>query len=139
MAKSLSGLCFFENRWTPGIVNHVPHSGENATMTYFIKMAENLGIKESEFVELLELFVDTSGADISELESALEANDPVSTAKTAHSLKGASASLGLGEISELARQVEKNAKEDSTAGATESIRKIKEKLEELKGLIGQKG
>ena len=106
-------------------------------MMDFNIMAQNLGLEESEFLELVELFIDTSSSDIQKIESALESDDTDSTSQAAHSLKGASASLGLREISETAHKVERNARKGSLDGVPESIRKIREKIEELKRRIGQ--
>ncbi len=105
-------------------------------MIDFNRMAQNLGLEESEFVELVELFIDTSNADIKKLETALETDDIDSTSQAAHSLKGASASLGLREISETALKMEKRAKKGSLDGVAESIRKIRKNIEELKRRIG---
>ncbi len=100
-------------------------------MMDFNAIAERLGLENDEYLELLELFVDTSFADLENIESAIKAEDVDGTAKAAHSLKGSSGSLGLDAISESARKIEKNAKEGSLKGALESLGAIKDRIKAI--------
>ena len=61
------------------------------------ELAENLGLKEDEYLEILELFIDIGMADIEKLSSAIEESNAEEAAQAAHSLKGASGNLGLME------------------------------------------
>ncbi len=102
----------------------------------FDKLAEKLGLDHDEYVELVELFTETSESDLASLENAIETQNPGDAEKAAHSLKGASASLGLTDIAEIARQIEKNAKENSIQDGTELIADIREKIQTIKHRIG---
>jgi HPt (histidine-containing phosphotransfer) domain-containing protein len=103
----------------------------------FKQFAEKLGLEEDEYLELLELFIDTSATDIANLENAVGTKNAVEAEKAAHSLKGASASLGLTKIAELAKQIEKSAREGSTKDGVELLESIKEKIIGIKKLMGE--
>ena len=97
--------------------------------------ADQLGIEESEYLELLALFLETSETDLRVLQDALYSGDTGSAMEAAHSIKGASANLGFMEISQLARDVEQDAQEASIEGSAEAVVKIYEKLASLKNVI----
>ncbi len=65
---------------------------------------------EELLAELLDIFRDSSSADFRQIVSGLAAGDAELAANSAHSIKGASASLGLDGISRLAKDIEENAK-----------------------------
>ncbi len=100
-------------------------------MDDFNALAQRIGLEKDEYLELLELFVDTSGADLDKIESSIEANNPDGASKAAHSLKGSSGSLGLDAISEAARKIEKHAREGSLKRATESVAIIKDRIKAI--------
>ncbi len=64
---------------------------------------------EELFAELLVLFRDSSKNDYRDLCKALEKDDAQGVMTAAHSLKGASASLGIEGISKLATEMEQEA------------------------------
>ena len=74
------------------------------------ELAENLGLEEDEFLELVELFVGTSASNLTDLAKALEAGDPEEVVKASHSLKGAAGNLGFQEIYERAKFMKGRAK-----------------------------
>jgi HPt (histidine-containing phosphotransfer) domain-containing protein len=55
--------------------------------------SQNLGLEEDEYIELVELFVETSALDLINLLSAINAKNIDKVARIAHSLKGAAANL----------------------------------------------
>lgn len=85
------------------------------------QMADDMGLTESEFLELLSLFVDTARSDLAAIESAVSSGDAPKAAGKAHSLKGAAASLGLPEIYEGARLIEQAAREGRLSTARELL------------------
>ena len=101
----------------------------------FKELAENLGLEEEEFLELIELFVETSMSDLKDLQSATESGHAENAAKAAHSIKGAAANLGLSEISEVAREIEENARNGQLGGATEYAQKLQEQLDVVANTI----
>ncbi|MCD6139011.1 MAG: Hpt domain-containing protein [Deltaproteobacteria bacterium] len=95
----------------------------------FAKLAGKLGLEKDEFIELVELFLDVSASDLGKLQSAIDERDIQQAVEVAHSLKGASGNLGFDEISDMAKNVEANARQGSLDGATEAVRMMKEKRE----------
>ena len=95
-------------------------------------MADNLGLEEDEFLQIVELFIDKSTEDLSELEVAIDKGDMEQVAQYSHSIKGASGNLGFTEIYEAAEGVEMNAREMSLNGAEKAARFMKDKLGQVK-------
>ena len=92
----------------------------------FKELAENLGLEEDEFLELVELFIEKGSSDLDMLQSALDQGDTEKILEAAHSIKGASGNLGFMEIYEVAKSVEMNARQqivDGTPGALQSMRR----------------
>ncbi|TYT76221.1 Hpt domain-containing protein [Desulfobotulus mexicanus] len=80
-------------------------------MTDFKKLAEELGLEIADFIELTELFIQTTTDDIARLEKALENQDANSVKDIAHNIKGASGNLGFKAIYVLTTVGEKKAAE----------------------------
>ena len=95
------------------------------------ELAENLGLEEDEYLELIELFIDTGIVDIEKLRSAIEEGDAEEAAQAAHSLKGASGSLGLMEIYNVALKSEEEARNNSLDVLAESVQILKGQLNSL--------
>jgi len=92
------------------------------------ELAENLGLEPDEYMEILELLVDSGKTDIASLEQAIAANDTEGVVKAAHSIKGASANLGLVDLSETARKIEFKGREQDLAGIGEKMQALKAKF-----------
>jgi histidine phosphotransfer protein HptB len=103
-------------------------AGESMNLKQF---AENLGIEQDEFLELIQLFWETSTTDLSKVESAIASGDREAAADAAHSIKGAAASLGLMEIYEAAKQMEIDARQDRLSRIAEATGELKEALTRL--------
>jgi HPt (histidine-containing phosphotransfer) domain-containing protein len=84
--------------------------------------------------ELLTLFVDSSAGDLANLRAAVEAGDADQVVRASHSIKGASASLGLETIREVALAMETDARAGSVAVAAEKMDALTALLEEVKKL-----
>ena len=97
----------------------------------FKKLAENLGLDEDEYMELIELFVETGLVDLDKLGSAVEREDLDEAAKAAHSLKGASGNLGLMEIYELAKSAEDKARMNDLDALAQIMQSIKQRLDAM--------
>ena len=95
------------------------------------ELAENLGLEEDEYLELLELFIDTGMVDIEKLRSAVKEGNAEKAAQAAHSIKGASGNLGLMEIYDVARKSEEEARNNSLIELTESAQTLKEQFDSL--------
>jgi HPt (histidine-containing phosphotransfer) domain-containing protein len=101
------------------------------------ELANNLGLEEAEYVELVELLIETGTADLDKLQTAIDKGDAVKAADAAHSLKGAAANLGLTEFSQAAKEVEDNARKGILEGASEAAQALKEKLDTIAGSVRQ--
>ena len=97
--------------------------------------AQKLGLNLDEYLELIQLFLETGTNDLNGLEDAIAANDIQTVVERSHSLKGASGNLGINEIYEIARDIEASARNNSLEGINESIMQIKENLKEIVNLL----
>lgn len=92
----------------------------------FNKMSKILGLEEDEYLELVELFIETSKSDLKHLQSAINNKNIEMIAGIAHSLKGAAMNLGLDDFLELATTIEKTARDgelEETARTAEVFQK----------------
>ena len=84
--------------------------------------------------ELLVLFKDSSASDLEQLRQAVANEDAEGVMRAAHSLKGASASLGVEGIRQLATEMETDGRNNSVAVAQENLAAMAELLNQLKNL-----
>jgi len=99
------------------------------------RLAEEVGLEESYYLELVELFIDTTSSDLSQLQEGIKDLDSKKVMRAAHSIKGASANLRLSEISEAAKRLEMNAKEGRLDEATETVRVIRKSLDSIGAIL----
>ena len=90
----------------------------------FNALAENLGLEKDEYIELVELFIETGKPQLIELNGAVEKKNGDHIRKIAHSLKGASGNLGLMEIYEESKKMEEQSSSQNYRELAESIEKI---------------
>ena len=98
-------------------------------------LADDLGLDEDEYLELVDLLVDTGMVDLSNMESAVRLGDSDAAARAAHSIKGASGNLGIMDIYELAKAVEAELRNNNLAAIEGELKEIREKLETLAKLV----
>jgi HPt (histidine-containing phosphotransfer) domain-containing protein len=91
-------------------------------------LATNIGLEEDEFLELVDLFVETATSDMTKLQSAVSQGATEQTVEAAHSIKGAAGNLGFQDIYDLAKQIEMNARQYVLEGSLQATESIKEKL-----------
>ncbi len=84
-------------------------------------ICENLGLEEDEYIELLQLFVETGNANLQRLQTALSELDWQQVVRSAHTLKGASGNLGLTDIHQSASQIERHAAERQIEILTQQV------------------
>ncbi len=94
----------------------------------FKKLGENLGLEENEYLEFVDLLVQTGKSDLQKLKTAVEQGDSDDAGNAAHSLKGASGNLGLMDIFEIAGQCEKTARDHRMNDLPPLIKRIEEML-----------
>ena len=94
-------------------------------------LANDLGLDEDEYLELVDLLVDTGMVDLSNMESAVKEGDSDTAARSAHSIKGASGNLGIMDIYELAKAIEAELRDNNLTSIEGQLKIIREKLETL--------
>lgn len=103
----------------------------------FAEMGEKLGLDEDEFLEMVDLFLDTSIAEFAKLQNAIDQNDAEKVTEVAHSLKGASGNLGFMDAYDAAKEIETGARSGSLDGIQESAILLNAKLEEIGKIVRQ--
>lgn len=92
------------------------------------QIADELEFDLEDVEMLLEVFLEGAFESLDALKNALDQNDLDGVFRAAHSIKGSAANLTLNDISELAKEIELNAREGASFN-------YKQKYEELEQLI----
>lgn len=100
-------------------------------------MAEKLGLEAPECEKILNLFIDTTMSDLDTLGQAIQHGDAALAVQSSHSIKGASANLGLQEITSMARDIEIKARRGILTGAEDAADAIRHHLDSLKGEVSE--
>jgi len=95
------------------------------------RLAENLGLTKDEYLELIELLIETGRVDLEMAEAALKNQDAEEAAHRLHSIKGAAGNLGLMEMYEDAKQGERMAGKGMLDQLPEVIQELRSKLDTL--------
>ena len=95
------------------------------------KLPENIGVDVEDFKELFELYMETTSSDLEQLKAALNAGDAENVHEKAHSIKGASGSLGLNELYETAKAIDDRARANSLDGLENMVQSFSERYEKL--------
>ncbi len=101
----------------------------------FRKLSENLDMEENEYMELIELFIETGMSDLQKLQVAVNEANLEKAADIAHSVKGAALNLGLMEFFEIANQIEKTACDGQLEKSAQVAVALKEKLDTIAGFV----
>lgn len=101
----------------------------------FRQMADRIGFSEDEFMELVELFLESSLEELDHISAAAKEMDFSTMAMCAHSIRGAAINLGFEEIHALAKAIEGNARANELNGTIEAAEKIKDNLEQIVGTM----
>ena len=99
------------------------------------KMAENVGLEENEYLSLLELFIETSTSDVSDLRAAIHDGDSKRVYEATHNIRGAAENLGIPEMPDIARQIELKAHKNILEGAEEATDSLVRKLGYLREMF----
>lgn len=100
-------------------------------------LAENLGLEEDEYVEMLDLFVESGGADLEKLETAISAGDAQTAHEASHSFKGSSGSLGLDTLFQIAKAIDDQDRQGNLDGLDEKVKDLRDEYEKLVTVIKQ--
>ncbi len=98
-------------------------------------LAEKVDLEEAEYLDMIDLFLKTTAPNLTKLETGIKMGDTRKVIESAHSIKGSAASLGLIEISEMAKRMEMNARKNSFEDADGEIQLIKENLVRIVGSL----
>ncbi len=97
----------------------------------FSELAENIGLEEDEFVELVELFVETSTSHLERLQSAIDKGNTQQAVEAAHYVKGAAGNLGFTGIYDLSKAIEEKARQNIFEGASEALKTIRDRYDQI--------
>ncbi|MEA3352656.1 MAG: Hpt domain-containing protein [Campylobacterota bacterium] len=95
------------------------------------KIAESLDFDLEDIEMLMEVFLEGANESLAALKEAIDSNDMDGIYKSAHFLKGSSANLTLADISELAREIELNAREQNTIEYASKYNELKNMVDAL--------
>jgi two-component system, sensor histidine kinase and response regulator len=98
-------------------------------------LADQVGLEEEDYVELLELFFQQSDLDLKNLEQAWINGEALKLSRAAHALKGASGNLRLMEIYEEAGRLEILGKENDLEASGLLIQSLREKIDVAAGVL----
>lgn len=94
-------------------------------------LAQTVDLDEGDYLEMIDLFIETSHSHLLKLEMAIKAGDLKKMVEAAHSIKGSAASLGLTEAYEMAKGLEMEARSHHLHEAIEAYHKLKNELKRI--------
>lgn len=101
----------------------------------FKELSEKLGLEEDEYIEIIELFIETGMSDLEKLKSSIESANAEKTAKIVHSIKGAALNLGLMEFFEIAQGIEKKVHDGNFEKTLCIALELQEKMNNIASLV----
>jgi HPt (histidine-containing phosphotransfer) domain-containing protein len=85
--------------------------------------------------EVLEEYLQSAPRDVAKLRSAVAAGDAAATAAAAHSIKGASATIGAKGFAAIALELEQAGKQKDLAGAPAVLARLEAEFDELSAML----
>jgi len=101
----------------------------------FKELAENLGLEVDEYLELIELFIDTGFADFHKIQEAMARSDSDQVMRSAHTIKGAAGNLGLMDVSETAKIIEENANNNQLDNLGATVATLKTQFDAIEAFV----
>jgi CheY-like chemotaxis protein len=101
------------------------------------EQASTLGLERDEFIELVEVFLETTESDLDRMESAISSGNAREVEEAAHSIKGAAGSLGFDRTQGLAKTIEMDAKKQILDGSLKNADGIKTDLAAISKVLEQ--
>ncbi|MCF6172365.1 MAG: Hpt domain-containing protein [Campylobacteraceae bacterium] len=95
------------------------------------KIADNLDFDLEDVEMLIEVFLQSARDNLQILKNAIEANDFESIFQSAHAIKGSAANFTLKEISNLAKDMESNARKRLNIDYKKEYKKLKFLVEKI--------
>ena len=100
--------------------------------------AEKMGLREEEYLEIVNLFIKTTAHNLNQLRSAIQTGDISNMLQETHSLKGAALNLGFWEICEIVERIGLKVRENSWHGISDDIELIQDRMDGIAKLLGEK-
>ena len=104
--------------------------------SYILKdLASNIEFDVEDFLPLLQLFVDTTDSNLSDIRAAACSSDSDLIFSNIHNIKGASMNLGLDKITGIVDQISKLNKNSSFADIEDIVKECEVETNELRRLL----
>jgi len=116
---------------TPGL--------DHVTLPSLEAIAEDLGLDQEQYWEILMGFIDDKKKDMENLSGALVQGNAESVARLAHKIKGSALNLRLDSLARPAANIEKAAKEGSVSQIAGDWDDLSRKFEALSGMRSKDG
>lgn len=97
----------------------------------FKKLGENIGLDEEEYMEMIEIFIESGQSDLEKLEAALRDGDAEKAHHASHSFKGAAGNMGLDSLFNLAKAIDDRDREGNLDGLSALLADLKKEFEIL--------
>ena len=101
----------------------------------FSELADQIGLEEAEYRELVELLIDTGETDVISIESSLAAGNAEQVARSAHTLSGAAGNLRIMALHELANRIEWAANQNRLDTLDDDVAALKRLFAELASAV----
>ncbi|MBN1932014.1 MAG: Hpt domain-containing protein [Desulfobacterales bacterium] len=101
-------------------------------------LAENIDLEEHEYLELIEIFIQSSFSDLNIMQTGIKEQCAEKIAFAAHSLKGAAINLGLDDLYKTAKEIETKAHCFQSEKIPEAVKIIRKSLDHLNDMIKRK-
>ena len=98
----------------------------------FKEIGEKIDLDEDEYLEMIELFVESGGEDLNNLEAAIKEADAGKAHQASHSIKGSSGSLMLDTIYEIAKSMDDILRTGTVDNVEEMLTKLRSEYETIK-------
>jgi HPt (histidine-containing phosphotransfer) domain-containing protein len=102
------------------------------------ELGESLGLDDEEYLEMIDLFFESGGADLKKLEAAVADGDAVQGHAASHSLKGSSGSLSLMMIYEKASIIDDKLRFGDLDGVAEMVVRLRNEYDLLLAAAGKR-
>jgi HPt (histidine-containing phosphotransfer) domain-containing protein len=94
-------------------------------------LSGHIGLEIDEYLEMLDLFLESGGNDLVVLETAVTAGNATAAHGASHSLKGSAGSLGLEAIQRLAEDIDSTVRRGVLEGVAERTAQLRRAYEIL--------
>lgn len=101
------------------------------------ELGESLGLDEKEYLEMIDLFFESGGADLKKIEAAVTDGDAARGYAASHSLKGSAGSLGLTMIYEKTMLVDDKLRRGDLDGVAELVVNLRKEYDRLVAAAGR--